>query len=189
MNTATVERMEDALARAAAGEHAAFGDIVREYQAMIFSMAYHFFHDQALAEETAQEVFLRLYQNLGRINSPAHLMLWLRQVTHRRCIDQARRMPPLPPVGLDDAPEAATDPGRSDPLLSERLRRLVASLPEDARTVVILRYQEDLELAEIAEVLEIPINTVKSRLQRSLAVLRAKVTSAVEMSTHERPRE
>jgi len=189
VNTATVERMEKALARSTTGDHAAFGDIVREYQSMVFSMAYYFLHDRSLAEETTQEVFLRLYQNLGRIKSPAHLMLWLRQVTHRRCIDQARRMPPLPPVALDEAPEPVTKPGPSDPLLSERLRRLVASLPEDARTVVILRYQEDLQLAEIAEILEIPINTVKSRLQRSLAVLRAKVTSALEMRTDERPGE
>lgn len=79
-NTATAERMEKALARSAVGDHAAFGDIVREYQAMVFSMAYYFLHDRSLAEETAQDVFLRLYQNLGRIKSPAHLMLWLRQV-------------------------------------------------------------------------------------------------------------
>lgn len=189
MNTATVERMEKALARSAAGNHAAFGAIMHEYQAMVFSMAYYFLHDRSLAEETAQEVFLRLYQNLGAIKSPAHLMLWLRKVTNRRCIDQARRMPPLPLLALDEAPEPATSPGVSDPLLSERLRRMVASLPEDSRMVIILRYQEELDLAEIAEVLDIPINTVKSRLQRALAVLRDKVTSALEMRTYERPRE
>jgi RNA polymerase sigma-70 factor (ECF subfamily) len=181
--------MEKALARSAAGNHAAFGAIMHEYQAMVFSMAYYFLHDRSLAEETAQEVFLRLYQNLGAIKSPAHLMLWLRKVTNRRCIDQARRMPPLPLLALDEAPEPATSPGVSDPLLSERLRRMVASLPEDSRMVIILRYQEELDLAEIAEVLDIPINTVKSRLQRALAVLRDKVTSALEMRTYERPRE
>ena len=178
-----------ALARLAADDHAPFGDIVREYQAMVFSMAYYFLHDRSLAEETAQEVFLRLYQNLGRIKSPAHLMLWLRQVTNRWCIDQARRMPPLPPMALDEAPEPITNSPSSDPLLSERLRRMVASLPEDSRMVIVLRYQEELDLAEIAKTLEIPINTVKSRLQRALAVLRDKVTSALEITAYERPRE
>ncbi|MFB3923409.1 MAG: RNA polymerase sigma factor [Terriglobia bacterium] len=180
--------MAKALARANTGDHAAFGEIVREYQAMVFSMAYYFLHDRSLAEETAQDVFLRLYRNLGRIKSPAHLMLWLRQVTNRRCIDQARRMPPLPPLPLEDAPEPTSDPGSNDPLLSERLRRMVASLPQDSRMVVVLRYQEELELTEIAEALEIPLNTVKSRLQRALAVLRDKVNSALEMSSYERPR-
>jgi len=61
---------------------------------------------------------------------------------------------------------------------------VVAALPEDARMVVILRYQEDLSLVEIAEILEIPINTVKSRLQRSLAHLRERLDNVEEISRH-----
>ena len=55
------------------------------------------------------------------------------------------------------------------------LRRMVASLPKNARAVVILRYQEELELAEIAQILDVPLNTVKSRLERSLGILREKL--------------
>jgi RNA polymerase sigma-70 factor (ECF subfamily) len=179
--------MEEALARAARGEQPAFGAIVREYERMVYSMAYHFFHNPALAEDLAQDVFLRLYQNLAAIKSPAHLMLWLRQVTSRRCIDQARRGAAQPSLNLEEAPELTVEGEPPDPLLAQRLRRTVASLPEDSRLVIILRYQEELELAEIAEILEIPINTVKSRLQRSLAALREKLSPAVEMSKHERP--
>ena len=62
----------------------------------------------------------------------------------------------------------------TDPLLSRGLQRMVASLTDDARAVIILRYQEELELADIAEILDIPVNTVKSRLQRSLEMLREK---------------
>lgn len=189
MNEATRLRMEEALARSARGDHAAFGEIVREYQPMVYSMVYHFFHHPALAEDLAQDVFLRLYRNLAAVKSPAHLILWLRQVTNRRCIDQARRDPAQPLLNLEDAPEPIAREGSRDPLLTRRLQRTIASLPEPARMVVILRYQEELELAEIAEVLEILINTVKSRLQRSLMVLREKLKSTVEMSTHERPRE
>jgi RNA polymerase sigma-70 factor (ECF subfamily) len=181
--------MEKALARSNTGDHTAFGEIVREYQAMVFGMAYHFLHDPSLAEDVSQEVFLRLHQNVAAIESPAHLMLWLRKVTHRRCIDEARRLPPRLTLSLEEAPEPVANSGSFDPLLSERLRRLVASLPEDARMVVILRYQEELGLAEIAEVMDIPINTVKSRLQRSLAILREKVTSSLEVSAYERPGE
>ena len=67
-----------------------------------------------------------------------------------------------------------------DPLLSQGLRRMVASLPKDARVVIILRYQEELELADIAEILDIPVNTVKSRLQRSLELLRDKLNRWTE---------
>ncbi len=177
--------MEAALARCARGDLSAFEEMLREHQAMVFSMAYYFLRDRSAAEEIAQDVFLRLYRNLGGIKSPAHLMLWLRKVTSRRCIDEIRRNPVRPQVSLEDAPEPIDRRPPTDPLLSRRLQRLVASLPENARMVVILRYQEDLELAEIAEILEIPINTVKSRLQRSLAMLREKLDTVLESTGHE----
>jgi RNA polymerase sigma-70 factor (ECF subfamily) len=61
-------------------------------------------------------------------------------------------------------------------MLSETLRRVVNTLPEKARMVVILRYQEDLDPAEIAKVLDMPVNTVKSHLRRSLGMLREKLS-------------
>jgi RNA polymerase sigma-70 factor (ECF subfamily) len=59
--------------------------------------------------------------------------------------------------------------------LAETLRRLVASLPESPRMVMVLRYQEDLDPADIAEILDMPVATVKSHLQRALALLREKL--------------
>jgi len=76
---------------------------------------------------------------------------------------------------LDRVPEPATDPATPDPMLAQTLRRLVAALPDKRRLAVILRYQEGLELHEIAEIMGMPINTVKSCLVRSLAVLRGKL--------------
>ena len=67
----------------------------------------------------------------------------------------------------------------SDPLMAKRLQQLVASLPEKPRLVVILRYQEDMRAEDIAGVLAMPLATVKSHLQRSLAMLREKVTRAI----------
>jgi len=166
--------MEATLARAAGGDSSAFASIVREHQGMVFSLAYHFLHDRPLAEDMAQEVFLHLYRNLHSIQSPLHLKYWLRRVASHRCIDHARGQKPQ--VSLDDVPESAGPSSERDLLLEQRLRKLVASLPDRARMVVVLRYQEELEYHEIAEVLEMPINTVKSNLQRALAVLRGKLT-------------
>lgn len=144
---------------------------------MVFSIAYHFLHDRALAEEIAQEVFLQLYKHLGSLESPAHVLYWLRRTTSNRCIDCVRRRKLAPQVTLDAVPEpVAADPGPGDPILSRRLQQLVASLPEKQRMVVVLRYQEDLEPEEIARILHMPVGTVKSQLQRSLAMLRDKVT-------------
>ena len=66
-------------------------------------------------------------------------------------------------------------------MLARRLRQLVASLPPKQRMVVVLRYQEDLEPEEISELLRVPVGTVKSQLQRSLAILREKVARTMGM--------
>ncbi len=156
-----------------------FSALVREHQAMVFSLAYHFFRERTAAEEVAQDVFLELYRHLGELQSAEHVVFWLRRVTVNRCISEARRRQRRPEVPLQDCdpPAPALE---SDPLLAEGLRRAVASLPEKARLVVILRYQEDLDAEEIARILQEPLNTVKSQLQRALAMLRQKAASLVE---------
>jgi len=141
---------------------------------MVYSIAYHFLHDRGRAEEVAQDVFLRLYQHLASIKSEDHLVFWLRKVTCRRSIDEVRKSPKALPSSLEDIGERAAEFPDVDPLLFQGLRRMVASLPEEARAVIVLRYQEELEPAEIAEILAVPVNTVKSRLQRSLEMLRQK---------------
>lgn len=155
-----------------------FEAVVREYQAMVFSLAYHFLRDQGIAEELAQEVFLELYRNLDRVRSREHLVYWLRKVTSRRCIDQARRRKVRSQVSLDNAPEPFAWMPAEDPALKRYIQQLLAKLAEMPRMIVILRYQEGLEPAEIAELLDMPLGTVKSHLQRSLALLRHKVTVA-----------
>ncbi len=165
-------RLELALRRAAESDSTAFAELVREHQGMVFSIAYHYLQDRSLAEDLAQEVFLELYQNLGRIQSAAHLTFWLRRVTANRCIDQGRKKLRRRELALEEAPEpAAADPA-SDPLLLQRLQQSLAVLPERQRMVVILRFQEGLGPGEIAEALDMPVNTVKSTLHRSLEELR-----------------
>ena len=176
LDKATAARLDDTLERSALGDQFAFEQIVRQHQGMVFSMACHFLRDRALAEELAQEVFLNLHQNLRAIKSPEHLVFWLRKVTSHRCIDQSRRQKVRPQVSLEDVPEPAVDASENDLFLSEMLRRVVDTLPEKARLVVILRYQEDLDPGEIAGVLDMPLNTVKSHLRRSLSSLRDKLS-------------
>jgi RNA polymerase sigma-70 factor (ECF subfamily) len=179
LEKASEARLQSALARSVLGDQLAFAEIVREHQAMVFSLACHFLRDRSLAEELAQEVFLTLHQNLSAIQSPAHLTFWLRKVTSNRCIDQARRQKARPQVSLEDVPEPSIAAEQGDPMLSAALQRIVETLPEKARMVIILRYQEDLEPAEIARALGMPINTVKSHLRRSLAMLREKLSRSL----------
>ena len=152
-----------------------FTQLVREHQSMVFSLALHFLRDRHLAEEVAQEVFLALHRHLAAIQSAGHAGFWLRKVTVQRAIDEARKRQRRPKIALESVPEPAARIAQRDPMLGEVLRRLIATLAEAPRMVMILRYQEDLDPTEIAETLDMPIGTVKSHLQRSLALLREKL--------------
>jgi len=169
-------RLALALTQSAGGDATAFADLVREHQGMVFSIAYHYLQDRSLAEDLAQEVFLELYQSLAKIQSPAHLTYWLRRVTANRCIDHGRKKIRRRELALEEAPEPAASDSSVDPLLMLRLQQSVAGLPERQRMVVILRFQEGLGPAEIADALKMPVNTVKSTLHRSLEELRKGLT-------------
>jgi RNA polymerase sigma-70 factor (ECF subfamily) len=156
-----------------AADQPEFGELVRTYQRMVFSIAYHFLHDRACAEDVAQEVFLQLHRTLPSLKSKSHISAWLCKVTSHRCIDFVRRRKQN--LRLDEVPEPASGYKPVDPLMASLLRRTVASLPPKARIVVVLRYQEEMEPAEIASVLGWRVNTVKSQLQRALAILRQKL--------------
>lgn len=151
-----------------------FEGIVREHQSMVFSIAYHFLHDRPAAEELAQDVFLQLYKSLGALESAEHVTRWLRKVTTNRSIDQCRRVRLMPKIGLDEVREPASPGGAGDFLLSRTLRQLVASLPENWRALVVLKYQEEMETEEIARAMDMPVGTVKSQLSRALDFLREK---------------
>jgi len=168
--TAAAETLpDDSLTRAQAGDSEAFAELVAAHEAMVFSLAFHFFGQRERAADVAQEVFLQLFRALDTIESQGHLLFWLRQVTSRKCIDELRRKR-LRSVSLDDIAEPATP--APDPLLGRELRKLIARLPESQRIVVTLRYQEDLGPEEISHITNIPLNTVKSHLHRALRSLR-----------------
>ncbi|MDE3196091.1 MAG: sigma-70 family RNA polymerase sigma factor [Acidobacteriota bacterium] len=152
-----------------------FARVLADNQSMVFSLALRFLRDREGAEELAQDVFLQLYRQLDRIESPAHATWWLRRAICHRSIDEVRRRKLRPRIGLEDIPEPAGQTREPDLFLHEQIRRLIESLPEKARMVVLLRYQEDLDPTEIADMLEMPISTVKSHLHRSLRMLRAKL--------------
>lgn len=152
-----------------------FEQLVDEHQSMVFSLALRMTGDRGLAEEIAQDTFLALDKDLGRIENPLHARFWLRRVAMSRAADALRRRRVR---GMDLWVELEEDHGapeqeRSSPL-SARLEQLVATLPGPQRAALVLRYQEDLTPEEIAETLDAPLATVKSNLQRGLKLLRAK---------------
>jgi RNA polymerase sigma-70 factor (ECF subfamily) len=168
------------LERARNGDRAAFGAIVRVHRNSVYSLALRLLGAREAAEDLAQDVFVRLHGKLASIESAEHLLFWLRRVTTHRAIDRLRHDALMVTTPLDaapDLPSAATD---DDPLLQRRLQRLLLALAPDARAVMTLRFQEDLDPVDIARVLDMPINTVKSHLKRSLGALRLQLAPAAD---------
>jgi RNA polymerase sigma-70 factor (ECF subfamily) len=171
-----------AFANARAGSPAGFAELVRLHQALVYSIALRMLMDRALAEDLSQEVFLQMYRSLGTIESHEHLTFWLRRVTANRAIDRLRQDRQVEITPLDDAAEIFAPTQEDDPLLRKHLHTLIQQLAPMARAVVLLRYQEDLDPLEIARTLEIPANTVKSHLKRSLSTLRQQLAGIVSVS-------
>ena len=163
------------LERAQRGDPAGFEQLVLEHQAMVFSLAYHFAGNAAAAEDVAQDVFFELFRSLAQIGSSGHLTSWLRRVTVHRCIDRFRRAVRYEEHGGPLPDRAAAPADSRDLLLEARVTQLITTLPAKARAVMVLRYQEDLDPSDIAALLEMPLNTVKSHLRRSLDLIRAKL--------------
>lgn len=163
--------------------------LLEKHQSMVFSVALRITGNRELSEEVAQDVFLELHRNLndGRshgdpdgssggqsgFQSEDHAQFWLRKVATHRAIDAVRHRGRIPETS-EDVSELPGESCAADPLLSRRLRQLVAGLPEKMRAVIILRYQEDLMPEEIAQTLSMPVATVKSNLYRGLEILRQK---------------
>jgi RNA polymerase sigma-70 factor (ECF subfamily) len=145
---------------------------------MVFSLAWRMTGDRGLAEEIAQDVFMELDKHLSKIETPQHACFWLRRVAMSRSADALRRRRVR---GMDLWVEIEERHGmrveeRVSPL-GMRLEQLLSTLPEPQRAALVLRYQEEMTPEEIAAVLESPLATVKSHLQRGLKLLRSKANS------------
>jgi RNA polymerase sigma-70 factor, ECF subfamily len=173
----------DALVRARSGDAAAFAILVRRYQRTVYSLALRMLSNRHKAEDLAQEVFIRLHRKLALVQSETHLLFWLRQVTSRLAIDRLRREPRYELLPLPEDLPLPEESSPGDPLLQQKLRGLIAQLPAAPRAIVLLRYQEDLDPTDIAQVLDMPVNTVKSHLRRSLDRLREHLTGEAAAPT------
>ena len=142
----------------------------------MFSIAFRILGESCAAEEVAQDVFLELYRSLPRLESDEHVKAWLRRVACHRATDALRRRA----VRADMAAEEFKDGVsvvpvvRSESPLMNRVEQLLLTLPPAQRSVLLLRYQEDLEPEDIAIETGMPLATVRSHLQRGLKLLREK---------------
>ena len=169
------------LARLRAGDERAFEEMVRTYQHRVFGVALRMLGNGAEAEEIAQETFLRAHRGIADFRGDAKLSTWLYAIASRLCLNRLgtgeRRLGRQGEQTLLRLPQTGAGP---DAALEQReleaaLHRAITELPEDRRIVVVLRDLEGLAYEEIAQVLGLELNTVRSRLHRARADLKGKL--------------
>lgn len=171
------EASRQRMLRAQAGDEAARDELALECGRDAFAFALQLTRDREDALDVAQETVLRLFRSLGRFDAERPLRPWLLSIARNLVRDRWRRGRNRQPVELEadllvDVSEAGDPERRLRRLeLQRRVWRALAELPEDAREIVVLRDYRDCSYAEIAEILEIPLGTVMSRLHRARARL------------------
>ena len=171
------------------GDMQAFGAIVAKYQDRVFNMIYRMCNRRDDAEELAQEAFCKALERLGQFRGHSGFYTWLFRIASNLVISHRRRDGRIRFHSLDeggglDRSQAALLAGmveRRDPspaaaaVSAETERRIVRALDElddEMRIAVILRDMEDMDYSQIADVLDLPVGTVKSRLHRARMMLR-----------------
>jgi RNA polymerase sigma-70 factor (ECF subfamily) len=178
---------EELVRRFQSGDTEAYGELVHRYQDRIFTLCLRWMHNRAIAEEVAQDVFLAAYRALDRFRGDARFSTWLFRIAvnhckNRRLYRQRRaqgRHEPLEGNNPDgDGPKRqlphegpGTDVGVHRSEASSLLHAGLAELDENYRTIIIMRDIDGMAYEEIADILDLPKGTVKSRLHRARSQL------------------
>lgn len=157
------------------GGERAFAELLRRHQGKVRGLLMRLTSDRNLADDLAQEVFLRAYRGLCGFEGRARFSTWLYRIAYNVYLNHRARSRELAalPENFESgaqAPETSMSAARSD--LRRDLDAAIAALPERYRAVVMLYYLEDVSYPEIAEILDLPLGTVKTHLHRAKRMLR-----------------
>ena len=172
--------------RALTGDAEAFGELVRRWERRIFALTYGMLGREEDARDATQETFLAAFRNLRGFRGEAKVSSWLHRIAVNQCISRQRRAKVRSESALDD--EQDHDAGSFATPVSESplrvvegrqetlaVRRAINSLPIELKQVVVMKEFEELTFREIADALDLPLSTVKSRLYTALKQLQMRL--------------
>jgi len=173
IDQALVERVQ-------AGDKTAFDILVQKYQSKIIQLAYRYVHDQDEAMDIAQEAFIKAYKALGRFRGDSAFYTWIYRIainTAKNYLVASNRRPPRSDIDAVDAEQYDGATGLKEYatperlLLKDEIKETIAGaiegLPDDLRTAITLRELEGMSYEEIAQAMDCPIGTVRSRIFRA----------------------
>ena len=171
-------------AEAAAGRQSAFRELLQRYERPVFSLVYRMVRDRALAEDLAQETFIRAFRAIGKYNPAYKFSSWIFKIAHNLTIDHLRRKR-IDTVSLQGSRHALTEEAqaRTQPVvestyerpdeyvenreLGSQIEAAIGQLRPHYRTVTLLRHVEGYSYNEIAEIMDLPLGTVKTYIHRA----------------------
>jgi RNA polymerase sigma-70 factor, ECF subfamily len=182
----TVSSDEQIVERALTGDAEAFGEIVRRWERRIFALAYGMLDCSEEARDATQETFLSAFRNLRGFRGEAKVSSWLHRIAVNQCLTRQRRARVRKESALEDDAEidgaTYSAPAHESPARAaesrqtvERVRRAVGALPAELRQVIVMKEFEELTFQEIADALDLPLSTVKSRLYTALRQLQMRL--------------
>jgi RNA polymerase sigma-70 factor (ECF subfamily) len=170
---------EQAVRRFLDGDENAFTVLVRQWESKVFNLAWRFLGNREDAQDATQETFISVYKSLGKLRDPKSFPSWLYRIALNQCRQRWRLQ--SSELSLDDPPKISDGVDRDvslaplliqaerDPLeVQDLLRKSLMGISEDQRTALILKEYMGLTLEEIAQVMNCPLSTAKSRLYSGL---------------------
>lgn len=170
---------KDLVIRAQKGDRNAFNELVRMHARGVMNVIFRMCGDEQVAEDAAQETFIRAWSHLSSFRADASLRTWLYRIALNAATDMLRKEKRILPQDVADFDLADPDPGPEGVYLQEEratlVQRAISSLPDASRAVLVLKEYEGLSYHEIANALDIPLGTVMSRLNYARCLLKEKL--------------
>lgn len=175
--------LQSLLTRCRNGDPLAWETLVRDYQSRVFGLALHYTGNAEDARDVAQEIFVKIYRKLDTCTEAESFVPWMIRLSRNACLDHLRRRkarPPAADIPVDEMVDLPTDDADPHDMwrLDARkrlLHRALQAIGERSREVIVLKDIQGLSLEEIAQMLESPIGTIKSRCNRARIELARKV--------------
>lgn len=167
------------------GDQDAFAEVIELYKDKVFQICYRMLGNRHEAEDISQEAFIRAYVNIHTFNQKRKFSTWLYRIATNLCIDRIRKKKPdyyldaevTGTEGLTMYSQVAAEGQLPEEEVEEmelqaEIQRQILKLPDKYRSVIVLKYIEELSLQEISEILDLPLGTVKTRIHRGREALR-----------------
>ena len=186
-----MERNEQKLIeRASGGDPSAFNQLMAMHEKRMYAVALRMFANREDAQDCLQEAMLRIYRAIGGFKGQSSFSTWVYRITMNTCLDELRRKKNRPNTSLDNLLDQGWSPSDGDNVPERRAiqsetRKMLAGaireLPEDMRSAIVLQDVQGYSYDEIAQMLDVNVGTIKSRISRGREKLREKLSKKAEL--------